>query len=136
MSLERDFIRYEEGPPPRAKDMPHVSIDTKGYIYINRRAHELLARPKAVELYYSPERETIAIAQCGHRMPRSFPVFPHLSGGFYIHAGAFCGHFRIHPKRTQRFIRPDIDNSGYLILDLRQTVNVTSKERKRRKAGE
>ena len=41
----------------------------------------------------------------------------------------FLGHFKIRTDHTFRFVRPNIDEQGVLMLDLRSTVNVTRRQR-------
>jgi len=45
-------------------------------------------------------------------------------------AGPFVGHFGIRTDHTIRFVRPDLSDTGALLLDLRDTVNVTARRHK------
>lgn len=85
----------------------------------------------AVSLYYSRERDMIAIEPADPRRRESFP-FRQTGLGWRISGAAFTGHYRIAPKHTIRFVRPDLTDSGALLLDLRNTVNVTERRSKRK----
>ena len=130
MSLERDFEEFEGGPNVASQDRLHVTIRPSGQIYFNSNTYRMMGRPPAVKLFYSRERHTIAMVRAEPRQLKSFPVKKETLG--YLISGApFCGHYRIKVRETQRFTSAEIDASGYLLLDLRKTVSVTSRTRKR-----
>jgi hypothetical protein len=125
MSLERDFIKYTGGPVIATRDRLHATLSALGVIYINKRTYEVWGRPVSVALYYSAEKETIAIEHAHPRSPESFPV-KQCQNGYRILAGPFLGHFNIRTQNTVRFTRPDIEG-GLMLLNLRDTVNVTER---------
>ena len=128
MSLERDFIKYTGGPVLSTRDRLHVTLSELGVIYINKRTYEVWARPVAVALYYSAEKDTIAIEHANPRFPQSFPVKV-CQNGYRILAGPFLGHFNIRVPNTVRFTLPVIEG-GLMLLNLRETVSVTARRRK------
>ncbi len=128
MSLERDFIKFTGGPVVSMRDRLHVTLSELGVIYLNKRTHEVWSRPAAVALYYSPEKDTIAIEHASPRDPKSFPVKP-CQNGYRILAGPFLGHFKIRTDHTIRFPNPEIEG-GLMLLNLRDTLNVTERRRK------
>ena len=132
MSLERDFEEFAGGPTIATQKRIYVTIRPKGDIYLNSNTHRLLGKPDAVKLFYSRERQTIAVVSANARHAKSFPLFK-VETGYAIRAAPFCGHYNIHVGQTERFIDADIDAAGYLILDLRRTVNPTSKKWKSRR---
>jgi len=125
MSLERDYIKYNGGPVVSTRDRLHVTLSELGVIYINKRTYEAWARPASVALYYSAERDTIAIEHANPRFPENFPVKP-CQNGYRILAGPFLGHFHIRTTHTIRFPHPAIQG-GLMLLSLRDTVNVTAR---------
>ena len=127
MSLERDFIKYTGGPVISMRDRLHVTLSELGVIYLNKRTFEAWQRPAAVALYYSAEKDTIAIEHAHARDPKNFPVKP-CQNGYRILAGPFLGHFNIRTTHTIRFTHPDIQG-GLMLLNLRETVNVTARRK-------
>ncbi len=130
MSLERDFEEFDGGPNISSRDKLHVTIRPLGEIYLNSTTHQMMGRPQAVKLFYSRERDTIAIVRAEPRQAKSFPLKKDATG-YRINSAPFCGHYRISVKDTQRFTTADIDASGYLLLDLRKTVTMTPRKHKR-----
>ena len=90
---------------------------------MNARMYAAFGRPKAVALYYSREDDAIAVQPAYERFAEHFQVVKRQMG-WAVHASTFCRHYRIRVPDTERFIRPDIDNEGILILNLRETVAV------------
>lgn len=88
---------------------------------MNANTYRKLGKPEAVCLYFNRERNMIVLEEASPRMPESFPVLSHLSGGVRIHAAPFCHHFGIRIDETLKFIRPDIEGRQ-LILDLSHTI--------------
>jgi hypothetical protein len=134
MALERDFEEYEGGPTIGPRVRIHVTLRQKGQIYFNTNTHRMLGRPEAVKLYYSRERDTIAIAPANPRQPKNFPVRPDVNG-YKIYAAPFLRHYRIPCDNSQRFINADIDADGCLILELAKTVNIDRPQPKKRAKG-
>ena len=136
MSLERDFEEFEGGPNIASQHKLHVTIRPDGAMYMNLNTHRQLGSPQAVKLFYSRERDTIAVAPGNPRQPKSFIVKKaQAGGGYWIRSAPFCSHYRIRVSETQRFVDAEIDAAGYLILDLKRTVNPTSKKWKQRRLG-
>lgn len=130
--LERNYEKFLGGPATRLGQLadPRVTINRKGLIYLNRKAYETFGSPKAVALYYNREDDTIAIEPAYPRFTENFPVIPKQEG-HAIHAASFCRHFGISVPNTERFIRPDLNKEGALILNLRETVTVGGIKRRR-----
>lgn len=124
IELDRDFEQFKGGPVVATQNRMHVTLSPLGVIYLNKNAYRILGRPDAVSLYYNREREVIAVQCANPRLPQNFPVKP-CQNGYRILAGPFLGHFRIRTGKTLRFARPDINDQGVLMLELRETVYVT-----------
>lgn len=126
MALDRKFVKYNGGPVISTRNRMHATLSALGVIYLNKRTYEVMSRPAAVALYYNGELDTIAIEPANPRFPQNFPV-KECQMGYRILAGPFLGHFKIRTDHTIRFTRPDIDENGVLMLNLRETVNVTQR---------
>ena len=133
MSLERDFEKFDCGPNLPHNKRLHVTLRPKGDIFLNETVHRSLGRPQAVALYYCRDRYTIAIEPAYPRQPRNFPVIK-AQTGWRIRAAPFCRHYGIRLAETERFIAPEITESGHLLLDLRRTIKVPTQKGK--KAGD
>jgi len=131
MALERDFEKFTGGPVKATRDRMHVTLSPLSVIYLNQNTYRLLGNPAAAALYYSREKDTIAIEPASPRIDENFPLKP-MQNGWRILAGPFVGNFGIRTDRTLRFVHPDIDN-GILLLSLRDTVNVTPRRYKKQK---
>ncbi|MBX3292294.1 MAG: hypothetical protein KF881_05295 [Acidobacteria bacterium] len=125
MELERGWEKFRGGPADRTKyeNVVRVTINRKGMIYMNSKMYQLFGKPKAVALFYNREEDAIAIRPAYERFIEHFEVVKK-QAGWAIHAASFCRHYRIRVPTTERFLRPDIDNDGNMILHLRETINV------------
>ena len=129
LELGRDFERFDGGPVLATQQRLLISLSSAGLIYFNQICYAALGKPGSVLLYYSRQKETIAIEPADPNDPKSFPVRQH-GKGWRIPSGPFLGHFSIRTKKSIRFSDPDINKKGVLLLDLRRTVNVTSRRSK------
>lgn len=129
MGLDREWEKFKGGPVVASQNRMHVTLNPKGIIYMNSNAYRILGKPAAVALYYNREKDDIAIEPANPRLAENFPVVPKQSA-WIIRASPFCVHFGLKPATTQRFVRPDIDNSGILHLELGNTVKVGGTSRK------
>ena len=125
MTLDRKWEKFQGGPAsaPAGRQAVRVTINRKGLIYMNGRMYQAFGRPKAVALYYSREDDSIAVQPAHERFVEHFTVVKK-QNGWAIHASTFCRHYKIRIPNTERFIRPDLDREGNLVLNLRETVTV------------
>ncbi|HEV7698892.1 MAG TPA: hypothetical protein VGO43_01550 [Pyrinomonadaceae bacterium] len=124
MTLERDFLKFTPGPSLNDRDRLRVTIGSDGQIYLNRKTHSALGKPEAVHLYYNPTRQVIAVEPAHPRLADTFPVKKRDHGGAAIAAQRMCRHHRIVITASEAFTRPEINNEGFLLLDLRETTRV------------
>jgi hypothetical protein len=132
MTLDRDWERFKGGPRPAARDRIHVTLNYHSEIYFNTNAFRLLGKPEAVHLYYNPKKESIAVRPTSARLSDAFPVRQKKNGSLVIHASPFCQHNGIKMTATHKFVAPEIDNDGNMILDLTNTITVVQKRRSRK----
>jgi hypothetical protein len=132
--LDRDFEKFMAGPQPAGSDRMHVTLRKRGEIFINKNTYRMLGRPDEVVLFYSRERDMIAIGPAeGRNRPENFPLKQYQTG-YRIPSGPLIRHHRLGVKETQRFCKPQVSESGFLMLNLKDTVNVpTSKGKVGRK---
>lgn len=128
--LERDFEKFMSGPQVAPGERMHVTLRTKGDIFLNANTYRMLGRPDEVMLFYSRDRDTIAIAPAqGRHRRENFPVKQYQTG-YRIGSSPLIRHYGLRVKQTQRFSAPEINENGYLLLDLRNTINVPTSKRK------
>ena len=104
----------------------YATLNMEGHIRISRVTHERLGSPDSYVLLYDRAREVIglrparlAVDQNAYRAIDRGPY-----GGKRINAFRLCREFEIETNQTVRFHHCQIDNSGVLILDLRDTQAV------------
>ena len=129
---DRDFEKFTGGPTQSPSDRLHVTINKENVIGLNGNCYRLLGKPHSVFLYFSRNKDTIAVepAEVQHSSI-AFPVKEKSTVGWRINASPFCKHFGIRLDTTERFVSPDIRN-GTLYLNLRQTVTVRQIRRKKK----
>ena len=59
--MKRTLERFTGSHAP-ANKTPSVTIQKRGILSLNREAYDLLKRPQAVHLYFSPDEQTLGIA--------------------------------------------------------------------------
>lgn len=125
--MDRDFEKFLGGANEALSKRLHITISPAKLILLNRNAYQLLGKPDAVCLYYSRERDMIAIEPTSPRFNEAFPVVQ-TNKSWRINASPFCRHFNISIDRTLKFISPDIIGTE-LRLKLGETVSVSRKPR-------
>jgi hypothetical protein len=135
MSLERHFRKFTAGPALAKQKRIHVTLRPDGVIYLNQNVYRMMGQPGAVALYYSDETDTIAIEPADPRSNEHFPLLRKGKTGWEISSGNFCGHYELRPKQTQQFVRPEINNDGILLLNMRETINSTPRPHKKRRGA-
>ena len=118
------------GTPNRVNlDGPRVTLNTRSVFLLNTAAYEMLGQPAAVALGYDENTRTIGMVAKDPRNLSSFPVKGKINHKRYkyriIHAAPFCRHFELNPKRTILFTNIDLDNEGFLLLELSTAIAVT-----------
>lgn len=95
--------------------------------YLNGKAFEALGAPAAVEMMFLGNERIIGLRPVDPTRRNAFRVKQHGRTGNYkrISASAFCRHLRLDTRRTVLFDRPDIDNDGVMMLDMKSTITVS-----------
>ena len=132
--LDRKCEKYMGGPTVAYGERVHVTINRKGKIFLNQKAHKMMGGPLAVYLYYNREKDMIIIENTDAlRANAAFLVKGTPQTGRCIWANPFCKHFGIHVEGTVRFIKPEVDAVGRMYLKLSETVNSPGPRRPRKK---
>jgi hypothetical protein len=127
-----DWIKFTGGPFEPYKERTHVSLSDKGKTLMNRRAHELIGKPKRIQLYFKPDSGLIGISPAHERLATAFPVRVY-NGSAVAHCSTFVRHFGISLTGTHKFVGVDLSSEGYLRLNLANTIQVGGHKRRRRK---
>src|SRR6476469_3803815 len=110
MSLDRDFLKFDGAPSGYDRGRVRVTINDKGQIYLNSKAHEELGKPQEVNLYYSPGRPVIEVEPANPRVPDAFSVKKRDHGGVAINAQRMLRHHRVVIEGSEALVRPEIGN--------------------------
>ncbi|MEJ7624249.1 MAG: hypothetical protein WKF34_09675 [Pyrinomonadaceae bacterium] len=110
----------------------YASLNMDGQIRLSRITHEALGSPDSYVLLYDRERETIGLRPARLAVEKTAYKANARGafGGRRINAYRLCRDFGVKTSETVRFHHCAIDNSGVLILDLRDTCPAR-KSRKR-----
>lgn len=106
---------------------PGVTIQKRGIITINRSAHALLGKPRAVELLFDRERKRIGLRPVDESAQHGNLLRPQGSGdtGPMVVAGtAFTKYYNIDTAVSRRWV-PQLED-GVMVLELDQGVVITS----------
>ena len=131
--LDRQCEKFLGGPTQAYQERVHVTISSKGQIFLNQKAHKMMGAPLAVYLYFNRVKDMIILEPTDAiRMNTAFMVrhFGKDSTGRCVRANPFCKHFGIQIDGTLRFIAPDVDAAGRLYLKLSETVSVSQPKRR------
>lgn len=99
----------------------YVTMNTKGYISLSKFTFEKLGEPEKVQLLYDRTTNTIGVNPAGRTATDAFRTSKKWSGGRVIYALRLLQEFRIRIPHSVRFMSPEIDNEGILLLDLNNT---------------
>lgn len=112
-----------------------VSINNKNTLTLNKYTYGILGRPEKVLVMFDKRDSIIGLSPTHKDDPDGFEVKP--KGGaqnFVIHITPFCRHHGIFLERTERFAKPGLSREGYLTLDLKETINVSNRKKRPKKA--
>ena len=102
----------------------HVTMNPKGLIYLNGSAMSTLRHAERVELLYDRLNNTIGVKPSNTLNKFAFKAaVKGKHGGKKIRAYRLLQQFEIKLDRTVRFLKPEVNDEGVLILDLRHTTS-------------
>ena len=123
------------GPTQAYGERVHVTIDHRGSIFLNQKAHAMMGRPTAVYLYFNRPKDMIILEPTAASTSSNaflLKVAHRGRSGRRLPANPFCRHFGIRLKTTHKFIRPEVDAVGRMYLKLSETVIVARVKRPRK----
>ncbi len=135
-TIDQQCEKFMGGPFVPHAERLHITIDQKGKIFLNRKAHRMIGRALAVYLYFNRPKNMIILEKTDCLTATNAFQLKEFgdkaSAGRAIYANPFCKHFIIRPTGTLRFLNPEVDAAGRMYLKLHETVNVSRGPRKGR----
>ncbi|MEQ1762475.1 MAG: hypothetical protein ABL984_04930 [Pyrinomonadaceae bacterium] len=118
--MNNDWIEFHETGYEEKRRNPRVLLTKERVFRLNRKAIELLGRPKAVAFRFDVGRGRIGIRVEEPGVPHAFPARLQDKRGYttIIHGAQFCSRFGIKPESTIEFDGVRLDDDGTMILDL------------------
>ncbi|MGD9561733.1 MAG: hypothetical protein AB7F88_05890 [Pyrinomonadaceae bacterium] len=130
MATHWDIFRGGETKPSSGKIS--VSINMKHVLTLNKYTRSLLGDPEAVLVMFDKRESIIGLSPTHAADKDGFQVKPKGGGqNFVIHIAPFCRHHNIMIEATERFAEPGLSREGYLTLDLKNTINVSNRRKRR-----
>ena len=109
-----------------------VSINAKYVLTLNRYTRRILGEPEAVMVMFNKRESVIGLSPTHAGDADAFEVKPKGGGQNYvIHITPFCRHHDILIEATERFAKPALTREGYLALDLKDTINISNRRKRR-----
>ncbi len=103
----------------------HVTMTPRGEIYMNANTLKAMDANERFVLLYDRMNKTIGVRPVNSLEPNSQGSSPKGSrGGRFVRAYRLLQQFNISIEHTVRFLKPEIDEEGILLLDLRLTTNI------------
>jgi hypothetical protein len=99
----------------------YVTMNTKGWISLSKFTFEKLGEPERVRVLYERSTNTVGIEAVSTLTTDAFRLGKKWSGGRVIYALRLIQEFRLKVPRSLRFMNPEFDENGILILDLNDT---------------
>src|SRR5207248_9122003 len=99
----------------------HITLNPHGLMHFIEKAYALMGRPEAAVLWFSEEKNSIAVSPAHPRVAGAFPFTGHAQGA-RLNALPFCRRWNITIDRAQKFLDPDFDESGIVHLDPKHTA--------------
>ncbi len=124
--MERNWEEGKKGPRQSYRVGHYVTLNRDGVIFINRFTSEALRQPEAVKLLFDRLNHTIGIKRAHPREENAFSTKTALRGAKRIRAGQAVNQFGVYTTETLRFLNPEINEHGILIIDLRGVAPVTN----------
>jgi hypothetical protein len=133
MNLDNQCEKFMGSPTIPYTERVHVTIDQKGSIFLNAKAHGMMGRPLAVYLYFNRPKNMIILERTdATRANNAFHVRRFGGSGWKIYANPFCRHFGMRFDTTEKFIAPGMDGAGRMYLKLYETTTVSRGPRKKK----
>jgi hypothetical protein len=126
VNVRRNWAVTPRGAEESRWEMLYASINRYGDIVISRRTHERCGAPEAYQLLYDRERDVIGLRPARPEKDKhAYPARPRgRHGGRRIRGHRMLREFGVRLAATHVFHECQVDNSGVLILDLRNSRRI------------
>ena len=125
----RQWEEFPVGPNDEAGNL-HVTLSRKGEILLGAAAFERLGKPEAAVLLFDKINSVIGLLPSPSRNQNAYPLKAKSKARHRIvRANKFCRHYGIRVDRTVAFNMPEIDEEGILVLNLRTTTAIGSRQK-------
>ncbi len=126
--MYRRWNEFQGAPNKYRNDSPHVTLNEKGVILLNKIAHQAFGSPTAVTLLYDKVNGVVGLKPSEPDAPNAFPVkgkqdFMNL----VIHGKPFFRHHEIETDRTVTFNNVATEED-ILLLDLATVTSIRKKK--------
>lgn len=99
----------------------YVTMTRRGAISVSKFTFEKLGEPEKVLVLFDRPANTIGLQPVSRHTKGAFQLCRKGSGGRTIHALRLIQEFRLKVPFTVRFMNPEFDDDGILLLDLNDT---------------
>lgn len=99
----------------------YVTMNPQGYISLSKFTFEKLGEPEHTQILFDRTTNTIGLQPASKLAADVFRISRKGGGGRVIRALRLIQEFRIKVPRTLRFMNPEFDDDGVLLLDLNDT---------------
>ena len=121
-----NWENFDEGPVRSTKERIHVTINSQGKIFFNKKALEALGSPDGVALMFDSRQKVIGVRASPYNRRETYLLRKHPNhAGRKISAMNFCRRFKVRPDGTYAFTTADVNNEGVLVLDLNEVHSVS-----------
>ena len=120
----RQWEEFKVGPGS-AEDELRITLSRKGEIMIGAKAFEKLGKPEMAVLLFDQVNSVIGLMPSNRHAANAYPLKAKAGAKHrVVRANKFCRHHGIKVDRTVAFSKPEIDEDGVLVLELRNLVGV------------
>src|SRR5437867_11295437 len=99
------YTKYTGRPNEARGRAIHITLNPHGVMHFSEKAYALMGRPEAAVLWFSEEKNSIAVSPAHPRVAGAFPFTGHAQGA-RINALPFCRDWNITVDRAQKFLDP------------------------------
>jgi len=130
MAIQWEVFRGGQTKP--SSERLTVSINKKSNLTLSKYACGLLGNPEKVLVMFNKRDTVIGLSPTHAGDEDGFDVKPG-SGrhNYLIHLAPFCRHHNIRVEVTERFAKPGLTKEGYLTLDLKETIDVSIRKKRK-----
>lgn len=121
--MKRHWEECPRGEKPSRWEANYITMNPKGEIVLSRFTHQAAGAPESYLLLYDRLNNTIGLNPAGRSTRNAYPAGRRgKHGGRLINAWRLLQEFRITLNETIRFTKPELDEDGVLLLDLRNAT--------------